>query len=120
MGIGLSRLRCFSIQWSRLSKAFKCGTFKSAIDALESLGSEVVSGDEAKQKLAEKLYQLYQGVVEVCLQLDNLAEAIAYVERSQSPNLVELLATRDLYPKGDIPETILNELDRLRHFHERG
>jgi hypothetical protein len=27
---------------------------------------------------------------------------------------VELLATRDLYPKGNIPETVLNELERLR------
>jgi tetratricopeptide (TPR) repeat protein len=91
-----------------------CDTFKSAIDAVESLGSEVVSGDEAKQKLAEKLYQLYQGVVELCLQLDHPREAIAYVERSKAPNLVELLATRDLYPKGNIPETVLNELERLR------
>jgi CHAT domain-containing protein len=53
-------------------------------------------------------------MVEVCIELQRYTAAIEYAERSKARNLVELLATRDLYPKGDIPETVINELSRLR------
>ncbi|MCC3407572.1 MAG: CHAT domain-containing protein [Microcoleus sp. PH2017_10_PVI_O_A] len=58
--------------------------------------------------------KLYRNMVEVCLELKKYTAAIEYAERSKARNLVELLATRDIYPKGDIPETVLNELSRLR------
>ncbi|MEG3924939.1 MULTISPECIES: CHAT domain-containing tetratricopeptide repeat protein [unclassified Microcoleus] len=89
-------------------------TFATAIDTVELLRGEIHSGDESKQKLAEEWNKLYRNMVEVCLKLKNYTEAIEYVERSKARNLVELLATRDLYPKGDIPETVINELSRLR------
>jgi len=40
--------------------------------------------------------------------------ALQYVERSKARNLVELLAARDLYPRGNVPQTVIEELDRLR------
>jgi len=89
-------------------------TYAPAIETVEFLRGEIHSGDESKQKLAEEWNKLYRNMVEVCLKLKNYTEAIEYVERSKARNLVELLATRDLYPKGDIPETVLNELSRLR------
>ena len=89
-------------------------TYAPAIETVEFLRGEIQSGDETKQKLAEEWNKLYRNMVEVCLKLKNYTEAIEYVERSKARNLVELLATRDLYPKGDIPETVLNELSRLR------
>jgi CHAT domain-containing protein len=89
-------------------------TYAAAIETVEFLRGEIVSGDETKQKLAEEWNELYLGMVEVCIELQRYTEAIEYVERSKARNLVELLATRDLYPKGDIPETVLNELSRLR------
>nr|WP_293233335.1 CHAT domain-containing tetratricopeptide repeat protein [Microcoleus sp. PH2017_05_CCC_O_A] len=89
-------------------------TFANAINTVEFLRSEIHSGDETKQKLAEEWNKLYRNMVEVCIELKNYTAAIEYAERSKARNLVELLATRDLYPKGDIPETVLNELSRLR------
>ncbi|MEG4202048.1 CHAT domain-containing protein [Microcoleus sp. Pol12A5] len=89
-------------------------TYAPAIETVEFLRGEIQSGDETKQKLAEEWNQLYQNMVEVCLKLKNYTEAIEYVERSKARNLVELLANRDLDPKGDIPETVINELSRLR------
>ena len=89
-------------------------TYAPAIETVEFLRGEIHSGDESKQKLAEEWNELYRSMVEVCLKLKNYTKAIEYVERSKARNLVELLATRDLYPKGDIPETVLNELSRLR------
>jgi CHAT domain-containing protein len=89
-------------------------TYAAAIETVEFLRGEIQSGDESKQKLAEEWNQLYLGMVEVCIELKHYTKALEYVERSKARNLVELLATRDLYPKGDIPETVLNELSRLR------
>ena len=89
-------------------------TFTDAINTVELLRGEIHSGDETKQKLAEEWNKLYRNMVEVCIELKNYTAAIEYAERSKARNLVELLATRDLYPKGDIPETVINELSRLR------
>lgn len=93
--------------------------FASAIATVESLRSEIISGDAVKKRLAEIWNSLYQSMVEICLELATTqpryyAKAIEYVERSKTRNLVELLATRDLYPKGNIPKTILSKLKYLR------
>ena len=67
-------------------------TFQSAIDTVEFLRGEIVSGEEVKQKLAEEWNQLYLKMVEVCLQLKYYDQAMEYIERSKTRNLVELLA----------------------------
>jgi CHAT domain-containing protein len=77
-------------------------SFADAIDTIESLRGEIVSGsgnEQAKQKLAEQWNYLYQSMVIVCLRLGKPSEAIEYVERSKARNLVELLANKDLCPK---------------------
>ena len=99
--------------------------YATAIDTVESLRIEVVSGDEVKQKLAEEWNKLYQRIVEVCLELAKdepkyCHQAIEYVERSKARNLVELLANKNLYPKRNLypnPKTDqihCNQLDQLR------
>jgi len=99
-------------EYNQLSLAYD--NFADAIDTVESLRNEIVKGgDEAKKKLAEDSIPLYQRMVEVCIELKNYTAAIEYVERSKARNLVELLANREIKPKGDIPETVLNELSRL-------
>ncbi len=67
-------------------------TFKSAIDTVEFLRGEIFSGEEVKQKLAEEWNQLYLLMVEVCLELEYYHQAMEYIERSKTRNLVELLA----------------------------
>ncbi|MEG4291942.1 CHAT domain-containing protein, partial [Microcoleus sp. D2B6] len=89
-------------------------TYAKAIETVEFLRGEIQSGDETKQKLAEEWNKLYLGMVEVCIELKHYTKALEYVEGSKARNLVELVATRELYPKGDIPETVLKELSRLR------
>jgi len=89
-------------------------TFAEAINTVELLRGEIYSGDETKQKLAEEWNKLYRNMVEVCIELKLYNKAIEYAERSKARNLVELLATRDLYPKGEIPKTVQSELQRLK------
>jgi CHAT domain-containing protein len=87
-------------------------SYVAALDSVESLRSEIVSGDEAKQKLAEYWNQLYRRLVEVCLTLGNLTEAIEYAERSKTRNLVELIFTRDLH--SIFPVEIVSQLEQLQ------
>ncbi len=67
-------------------------TFKSAINTVEFLRGEIISGEEVKQKLAEEWNQLYLLMVEVCLELEYYDQAMEYIERSKTRNLVEFLA----------------------------
>ncbi|QKQ74658.1 CHAT domain-containing protein [Nostoc sp. TCL240-02] len=66
-------------------------TFIKAIETVEALRGEIVSGEEVKRKQAEEWNQLYRCMVEVCLALAKETEAIEYIERSKTRNLVELL-----------------------------
>ncbi|MBD2511231.1 CHAT domain-containing protein [Nostoc muscorum FACHB-395] len=66
-------------------------TFVAAIETVEALRGEIVSGEEAKRKQAEEWNQLYRCMVEVCLALERDTEAIEYIERGKTRNLVELL-----------------------------
>jgi CHAT domain-containing protein len=92
-------------------------SFAHAVDMVESLRSEIVYGSgiaEDKQKLAAEWNKLYQGMVEVCLVLNNPAKALEYVERSKTRHLAELIASRDLYPTGTKPDNERNELQQLQ------
>ncbi|MFN6525537.1 CHAT domain-containing tetratricopeptide repeat protein [Nostoc sp. ChiSLP03a] len=66
-------------------------TFVSAIATVEALRVKIDSTEEAKRKQAEEWNQLYRYMVEVCLALARDTEAIEYIERSKTRNLVELL-----------------------------
>ena len=89
--------------------------FAAAIETVESLRSEIIYGSrkqEDLQKLAEAWNKLYQRMVEVCLGLGYLDQAIEYAERSKTRNLVELILNRDL--KTIFPPDVVKELEKLR------
>ncbi|MBD2441666.1 CHAT domain-containing protein [Dolichospermum sp. FACHB-1091] len=69
-------------------------TFKSAIATVEGLRAEIISGEESKRKQAEEWNKLFVLMVEVCLVLGKEREAISYIERSKTRNLVELIAEK--------------------------
>jgi len=92
-------------------------TFAAAIDTVESQRLEISFGtanDTDKQKLAEEWNTLYRNIIEVCLELADNTQAWEYIERSKTRNLLERLATRNLYPKGKIPEAERHQLQQLR------
>lgn len=93
--------------------------FTTAIDRLELLRSEIVSGDIAKQKLAEEWHELYRDMIKLCLERSATSSqyacrALEYVERSKARNLVELLSHQEILPKGKIPNFVLEELRALQ------
>ncbi|MEH1857828.1 MAG: CHAT domain-containing tetratricopeptide repeat protein, partial [Nostoc sp.] len=77
--------------------------FVSAIATVEALRGDIFSGDEAKRKQAEEWNQLYRRMVEVCLALARDTEAIEYIERSKTRNLVELLTKAALTSPENLP-----------------
>ena len=87
-------------------------TFESAIATVESLREEIVSGEESKRKQAEHFNQAYSRMVEVCLKLSNITEAIEYIERSKTRNLVEQILNRDL--KTIFPLEVVTQLEQYR------
>ncbi|MEH2237590.1 CHAT domain-containing protein [Nostoc sp.] len=94
----------------QLTKAYT--TFNSAIRTVESLRGEIISGDESKRKQAEEWNKLYRRIVEVCTELDNITEAIEYVERSKTRNLVEQILERD--SKTIFPPEVFTQLEKYR------
>jgi hypothetical protein len=84
-----------------------------AIEAVEQ-SREWATDDQRKQEIISNAIEVYQNIVQACINLGQIDKAIEYVERGKARNLVDLLATRDLYPKGDIPEEIITRLDSLR------
>jgi CHAT domain-containing protein len=87
-------------------------TFDSAIATVESLREEIVSGEESKRKQAEYFNQAYRRMVEVCLGTSNITQAIEYVERSKTRNLVEQILKRDT--KSIFPPEVVNKLEKYR------
>ncbi|MDY7055289.1 CHAT domain-containing protein, partial [Limnospira fusiformis] len=87
--------------------------YEAAIEAVETRCTFTDSYSE-KQKRREAALDLYPQLVQACINGGDIGKALASVERSKSRNLIELLSNRDLYPKGDIPPEILQQLDRLR------
>ncbi|MEQ9001519.1 MAG: CHAT domain-containing protein [Coleofasciculus sp. B1-GNL1-01] len=93
--------------------------FSAAINTVESLRDEMISGsgvEKDKQKLAEKYNQIYQGIVEICLELaidepQYYNYAIEYAERSKTRNLVELILSRDFHNL--LPLEIARKLRKL-------
>jgi tetratricopeptide (TPR) repeat protein len=101
-------------------KAFAAGLWVEAIEGYR-VAIEVIEQTRAwvntearRQEILQEYIDLYENIVQACINSNQLDKAIEYVERSKARNLVELLANCDLYPKGEIPIDILNELDRLR------
>jgi CHAT domain-containing protein len=72
------------------------------------------TSEQNKQEMIAGAIEVYFNLVQCCINAQQYAKALEYAERSKSRNLVELLATRDLYPKGDIPPDILSQLNTLR------
>jgi CHAT domain-containing protein len=87
--------------------------FKSAIDTVESLREEIVSGEESKRKQAESFNKVYRSIVEVCLELNKITEAIEYVERSKTRSLVEQILERD--SKTIFPPEVFTQLETYRN-----
>jgi tetratricopeptide (TPR) repeat protein len=84
-----------------------------ALEAMETNRSWA-STDTRRQEIQQQAFSTYTNIVQAYINTNQIDKAIEYVERNKARNLVELLVNRNLYPKGNIPETVVNELDHRR------
>ena len=87
---------------------------ETTIDTVDFLQVDMGLKSARSPNLRESTHQLYQSIVEICLNLGNWEKAIEYTDRSKARNLVELMATRDAYPGGVIPDDIHQQLQSLK------
>ncbi|AKE65423.1 Argininosuccinate lyase [Microcystis aeruginosa NIES-2549] len=87
--------------------------YNLAIKAVENIRLEALNPQRQQEILSDAM-DVYHGIVQSYLNLNQKDRALEYVERSKTRYLVQLLTDRDIYPKGNIPPTIITELDRLR------
>ena len=76
--------------------------------------------DTRRRELISEAIEVYVKVVQACINDGKPDKAIQYIERSKVRNLVDLLANKNLYPKGELYtneedyQRICNQLDQLR------
>ncbi|MBO3460167.1 CHAT domain-containing protein [Aetokthonos hydrillicola Thurmond2011] len=99
-----------ALQLGQLQEAI--AGLSTAIEAVEQSRAWTTL-DLRKQELLSDAINVYFGIVEAYVQDNQPDRAIEYVERSKARNLVELLATRDLSPKG-VPESVSERFKQLR------
>ncbi|MEB3168529.1 MAG: CHAT domain-containing protein [Synechococcaceae cyanobacterium] len=84
-----------------------------AITAVENLRSEALDPGRKAEILSQSI-EVYANLVQVYVDAEQFDKALEVADRSKARNLVELLATKDLDPKGEVPPEILRRLDGLR------
>jgi CHAT domain-containing protein len=84
-----------------------------AITAAESLRSDAIE-PARKAGIVSEAIEVYANLVRVYVDTKQYDKALEVVDRSKARNLVELLTTKDLYPKGEIPPEVISRLDELR------
>jgi CHAT domain-containing protein/tetratricopeptide (TPR) repeat protein len=87
--------------------------YNLAIEAVENTQLQALNPQRQQEILSDAM-DVYHGIVQSYLNLNQKDRALEYVERSKTRYLVQLLTDRDIYPKGNISQTIITELDRLR------
>jgi len=94
----------------RLEEAIEA--YGVAIEAVEESWAWA-STDARRQEIQTEAIGVYIGIVKSYVKTKQWKTAIEYAERSKARNLVQLLANRDLYPKG-ASESDCNQLKYLR------
>ncbi|MGL5062751.1 MAG: CHAT domain-containing protein, partial [Microcoleus sp.] len=103
--------------------AFKEGLWEIAIEGYEAAINAVEKSrswsttDASRQQILAESIDVYQNIIQACINNGNLEKVIAYADRSRSKRLVDLMASNDLYAGGEIPPQVqayLQQYDKLQ------
>lgn len=90
--------------------------YTKAIDSIEQIRTWVTS-ECRRQEILEEAIDVYQNMVQACINAGQIEKAFEYAERSRSKRLVDLMASNDLYQSGEIPpevEELLQQYEELQ------
>jgi CHAT domain-containing protein len=119
-------VNCFATGRNFGFTAYKFGDWDKAIEgygtAIEATeqSRDWASRDSRKAEILSVAIDVYTGIVQAYINIDQPDKAIEYAERSKARNLVELLANKDIFPKRDsypnseVYQTHCHQLEQLR------
>lgn len=106
-------------------KAFAAGSWTEAIEGY-SIAIEVieltrtwVDTESRRQEILKEDIDVYENIIQACINNKQLDLAIEYVERSRSRRIVDLMASNDLYSGGEIPLKIQEYLQKFEILQQR-
>ncbi len=92
--------------------------YGKAIEAVETSRSWATSESRRQEILAEAI-DVYENMVQACINAGQLEKAIETVERSRSKRLVDLMASNDLYQPGEIPPEVKDLLQQYEDLQQQ-
>jgi tetratricopeptide (TPR) repeat protein len=92
--------------------------FKKAITAVETCRSWAMS-DHRRQEILDESIDIYEKMLQSCINANRLDLALQTVERVRSKRLVDLMAAPDLYPQGEIPEQVRLILEQIANIQRQ-
>ncbi|MGK7901529.1 MAG: CHAT domain-containing protein, partial [Hormoscilla sp.] len=92
--------------------------YELAIAAVEQSRSWAAT-EERRQEILKESLDVYENMVQACINLGQLDKAIEYVERSRSQRLVDLMASNDLYRGGEIPPEVEEKLQEYEALQQK-
>ncbi|MGK7932761.1 MAG: CHAT domain-containing protein, partial [Microcystaceae cyanobacterium] len=93
-------------------------TYCSGIEAIEILRNSG-RNDQRRQEILSESMDIYEKMIQACVNVGNIPLAIETSERSRGRYLAELMASKDLYPNAEIPSEVLNYLEQLEELEDR-
>ncbi len=110
---GLGDIHFNQDNWQEAIKAYE-----TAMEAAETSRSWSVNDTERQRILIDALI-VYEDAIQCAINLGNYQLAIEYTERIRSRQLVELMASKDLYSDAQIPPEIQAYLDEYQQLNQK-
>jgi CHAT domain-containing protein len=101
------------------------GDWQKAIDAYEIAMRAAETSrswsldDNERQRVLREALDVYEDAIQCAINLKNYQLAIEYTERVRSRQLVELMASKDLYSDAQIPPEIQAYLNEYQQFNQK-
>ncbi|MBD2771008.1 CHAT domain-containing protein [Iningainema sp. BLCCT55] len=118
-------LDCFGTGTNLGNLAFKEGLWTTAIEGYEQAIAAVeltrtwATSDARSQEILTEAIDVYQNLVQAFINTGQLDKAIKYVESSRSRLLVDLMASNDLYARGEISPEVKEYLQQFKKLQQQ-
>ncbi|MEH2386700.1 MAG: CHAT domain-containing protein [Nostoc sp.] len=92
--------------------------YEKAINAIEKIRTWVTS-ESRRQKILEEALDIYQKMVQACINTGEIEKAFEYSERSRSKRLVDLMASYNLSQGEEIPPKVQELLQQYEELQQQ-
>ena len=95
--------------------------YSLAVEATEIIRSFSIT-DHRRQEIIKQRIEVYQNLIQACINAGQTEKAIVYIDRSRARQLVDLMAGNDLYSEGEISpkvKKLLQEYEKIQRQIEK-